>query len=138
MHIAVSTLLRNFCEDESLVNANMHKNADIDYTYCNYASGTTSVIDHFLLTEQAYDSIFNVHVVHSGTNLSDHDPLILQMRAPHQTIKTSDECRSRKVNWHQNQNQKCFYSILTKSIYKVTMKRFWIRGPLLRPAWSLT
>ena len=37
-----------------------------------------------------------------------------------------------------NQNQKCFYSILTKSIYKVTMKRFWIRGPLLRPAWSLT
>ena len=39
---------------------------------------------------------------------------------------------------NQNQNQKCFYSILTKSIYKVTMKRFWIRGPLLRPAWSLT
>ena len=38
----------------------------------------------------------------------------------------------------RNQNQKCFYSILTKSIYKVTMKRFWIRGPLLRPAWSLT
>ena len=98
---AHSTLLRNFCEDESLVNANMHKNADIDYTYCNYASGTTSVIDHFLLTEQAYDSIINVHVVHSGTNLSDHDPLILQIRAPHQTIKTSDECRSRKVNWRK-------------------------------------
>ena len=98
---AHSTLLRNFCEDESLVNANMHKNADIDYTYCNYASGTTYVIDHFLLTEQAYDSIINVHVVHSGTNLSHHDPLILQMRAPHQTIKTSDECRSRYVNWHK-------------------------------------
>ena len=44
------------------------------------------------------------------------------------------------ISWrdNQNQNQKCFYSILTKSIYKVTMKRFWIRGPLLRPAWSLT
>ena len=41
-------------------------------------------------------------------------------------------------NQNQNQNQKCFYSILTKSIYKVTMKRIWIRGPLLRPAWSLT
>ena len=37
---AHSTLLRNFCEDESLVNANMHKKADIDSTYCNYASGT--------------------------------------------------------------------------------------------------
>ena len=85
MHIA---LLRNFCEDESLVNAKMHKKADIDYTYCNYASGTTSIIDHFLLTEQAYDSIINVNVMHSSTNLSDHDLLILQMRAPHQTIKT--------------------------------------------------
>ena len=27
-----------------------------------------------------------------------------------------------------NQNQKCIYSILTKSVYKVTMKRFWIPG----------
>ena len=33
--------------------------------------------------------------------------------------------------WMQNQNQKCIYSILTKSVYKVTMKRFGIGGPLL-------
>ena len=39
---------------------------------------------------------------------------------------------------NQNQNLKCIYSILTKSVYKVTMKRFRIMGPLLRPAWSLT
>ena len=31
---------------------------------------------------------------------------------------------------NQNQNQKCIYSILTKSVNKVTMKRFRIRGPL--------
>ena len=43
-----------------------------------------------------------------------------------------------KIKGKVYRNQKCFYSILTKSIYKVTMKRFWIRGPLLRPAWSLT
>ena len=98
---AHSTLLRHFCEVESLVNANMHKKADIDYTYCNYVSGTTSIIDHFLLTEQAYDFIINVQVVHSGNNLSDHDHLTLQMSAPHQTIKTSEECRSRKVNRHK-------------------------------------
>ena len=66
---AHSTLLRNFCEEESLINANMHTQATIDYTYCNYASGATSTIDHFLLTEQAYDSICNVNVVHSGTKL---------------------------------------------------------------------
>ena len=50
---AHSTLLRNFCEEESLINANMHTQANIEYTYCNYASGATSIIDHFLLTEQA-------------------------------------------------------------------------------------
>ena len=98
---AHSTLLRNFCEEESLINANMHTQANIDYTYCNYASGATSIIDHFQLTEQAYDSICNVHVVHSGTNLSDHDPIILQMHAPHLKMKTSKECRSKKVNWHK-------------------------------------
>ena len=86
---AHSTLLCNFCEEEILINANMHTKANIDYTYCNYASGTRSIIDHFLVTEQGYDSISSVHVVHSGTNLSDHDPIILQMRAPHLKMKTS-------------------------------------------------
>ena len=46
-----------------------------------------------------------------------------------------------KLHWQlfiQNQNQKCIYSILTTSLYKVTMTIFKIRGPLLRPAWSLT
>ena len=38
---AHSTLLRNVCEEESLINANMHTQANIDYTYCNYASGAT-------------------------------------------------------------------------------------------------
>ena len=41
---ALSTLLRNFCEDESLVDANMQKKANIDCTYCKYASGATSII----------------------------------------------------------------------------------------------
>ena len=35
-----------------------------------------------------------------------------------------------KIQGKVYRNQKCFYSILTKSIYKVTMKRFWIRGTL--------
>ena len=79
----------------------MHTKANIDYTYCNFASGETSIIDHFLLTDQAHDSISNVHVVHSGTNLSDHDPIILQMHASHLKMKTSNECRSNNVNWHK-------------------------------------
>ena len=36
------------------------------------------------------------------------------------------ECETASVA--QNPNQKCIYSILTKSVYKVTMKRFWFRG----------
>ena len=73
----------------------MHTKANIDFTYYNYASGATSIIDHFLLTEQAYDSISNVHVVHSGTNLSDHDPIILKMchELPGETIRTNKRKR---------------------------------------------
>ena len=38
--------------------------------------------------------------------------------------------RGTNLKQKQNLNQKCIYSILTKSVYKVTMKRFRIRGPL--------
>ena len=63
--------------------------------------------------------------------------LLSNVEIPTDVILCKD-CNCNNVEHNQNQNQKCFYSILTKSIYKVTMKRFWIRGPLLRPAWSLT
>ena len=48
-HSAHITLLESLCNDEHLLNAKMHNSAQIDYTYCNYASGVTSTIDHSCL-----------------------------------------------------------------------------------------
>ena len=100
-HSAHITLLESLCNDEHLLNAKMHNSAQIDYTYCNYASGVTSTIDHFLLTERAHKLIVNVQVAHSGANLSDHDPLLLQMRIPHQKLKESIQRRSMNVQWNK-------------------------------------
>ena len=79
----------------------MHNSAQIDYTYCNYASGVTSTIDHFLLTERAHKLIVNVQVAHSGANLSGRDPLLLQMRIPHQKLKESIQRGSMNVQWNK-------------------------------------
>ena len=47
-HSAPTVLLKSFCENESLHNAKEHNLSTVDFTYCNYATGVTSIIDHFL------------------------------------------------------------------------------------------
>ena len=71
-HSAHTVLLKSFCENESLHNAKEHNLSTVDFTYCNYATGVTSTIDHFLLSDDAYCLINSVQIAHSGLNLSDH------------------------------------------------------------------
>ena len=80
-------------------NAKDHSIADVDYTYCNYATGVTSIIDHFLLTECTFRSILAVKVSHSGANLSDHDPLLIEL-IPHQKLKLKKQQIHRTVQWY--------------------------------------
>ena len=85
--------LQSFCDNEKLYNAKDHSIADVDYTYCNYATGVTSIIDHFLLTECTFRSILGVKVSHRGANLSDHHPVLIELRIPHQKLKLKNPSR---------------------------------------------
>ena len=98
---AHTTLLKAACVNEQLFNVSTHHSAHIDYTYCNYSTGVTSSIDHFLVSERVYNLALNVQVAHSGANLSDHEPLILQLRLPHQKLKDRALNSSANVQWHR-------------------------------------
>ena len=92
--------LQSFCDNEKLYNARDQSIADVDYTYCNYATGVTSINDHFLLTECTFRSILGVKVSNRGANLSDHDPVLIELRIPHQKLKLKKQQTHRKVQWY--------------------------------------
>ena len=98
---AHTTLLKAACVNEQLINVSTHTSAHIDYTYCNYSTGGTSSIDHFLVSERVYNLAVNVQVAHSGANLCDHEPLLLQLRLPHQKLKDRALNSSANVPWHR-------------------------------------
>jgi len=71
-----TTALHNFMSEESfkLVSHNC-----IDYTYESASNGVKSIIDHFMISENLCDSIFNVHIKHDIDNISDHSILAITL-----------------------------------------------------------
>ena len=74
---------------------------NIDYTYESKCSGTTSLIDHFIVTDNVFPLISNYKCIHSGDNLSAHSPvsLTLDIDVQHTCPRTSI-CES-KMLWHK-------------------------------------
>ena len=107
-----------------IMNTQFQKKAGRRWTWRSPVGNTKNEIDYIMTDKPSM--VTDVTVINRVNIGSDHRMVMGSI-----TLNT-------RAERNQNQNQKCFYSILTKSIYKVTMKRFWIRGPLLRPAWSLT
>ena len=71
--------LLNVCDKESLKCAASHSNFNIDYTYESTINHIKSVIDHFIVSRDIYDSIEQFVVQHDGDNLSDHDVISMQV-----------------------------------------------------------
>ena len=66
--------LKSFCTDHDFVL--LHDiYTDIDYTYESTANGVTSVIDHFITTENMVSQCTGLWCEHSIDNLSDHSVL---------------------------------------------------------------
>ena len=74
-----TAMLDSFCSNIDLHYALRHDKCHIDYSY-SFNSCRFSVLDHFLLSGTLFDeSIDNVYVEHSIDNLSDPEPIILQL-----------------------------------------------------------
>ena len=105
-------LLNTFMTSVNLLNAN--RNYDIDYTYLNNHTGSCSVIDHFYVSENIYDCISELNVIHRGDNLSDHEPLVLKVDIPLVRLSYKDKTYTgTKTDWKSiNQSEKDNYAHL--------------------------
>jgi len=73
-------MLSSFCSNTDLCHALRHHKSQVDY--CNsFSSCRFSVLDHFLLSETLFNEpVDSISVLHDIDNLSDHEPIILQLR----------------------------------------------------------
>ena len=74
-----TALLNGFCEDAGLIPSILHSAYRVDYTY-SFNMSRFSILDHFILYSALYNKCMaDVSVLHDINNLSDHEPLLLQL-----------------------------------------------------------
>ena len=74
-----TTLLDSFCEHVGLHAATRQTLCDIDYSY-NFNMSRFNTLDHFLLSGAIFsNSVNRISVYHDSDNVSDHDPIVLQL-----------------------------------------------------------
>ena len=74
-----TALLRSFCDDQDLHVAAEHHQSSIDFTY-HFNMTRFSIFDHFLLSSALLNCLVNsVTVIHDVDNLSDHEPIVLEI-----------------------------------------------------------
>ena len=73
------SLLKEFCNRLSLRLCLSSAHSSVDFTYHNEASGSRSILDHFIVSENFFSSIAAYSCAHDGDNLSDHSPVFLEL-----------------------------------------------------------
>jgi len=94
-----TAMLDSFCTNVNLNVALRHDKCQIDYSY-HFNMGRFQVLDHYLLSGTLYNnSIESVHVLHDADNLSDHEPIVLQLQLDVQCVGFADRVHTPCVSW---------------------------------------
>ena len=72
-----SKYLKQFCSICELEFAWNHLNAQPGFTYESYDGSSSSIIDHFLVSNPVWQNIRNVTVIDDVRNMSNHNPIII-------------------------------------------------------------
>lgn len=92
-------LLNDFCDRLSLAPTVRHCNNAVDYTY-NFDMQRFNVLDHFLLSSSLFDNVVaRAFVDHDADNLSDHDPVFLELSMSSPVIAVNDQVYSTRPAW---------------------------------------
>ena len=73
--------------------------SNVSYTYENVVTGSQSIIDHFLISDQLSQCVLKYESIHEGDNLSDHCPLVLELNVLVDYDVPRPRCYVRKPNW---------------------------------------
>jgi len=69
----------SFITDNDLVICDSKFGNNARYTYCHESRGCSAWIDHFVVSRYLFDRITNAEVIETGSNLSDHCPVGLNL-----------------------------------------------------------
>jgi len=96
-----SEILNGFCENMNVKPVCVHPNCTIDYTY-NFDMSRFNVLDHFLLSGVLYENcVQKAYVLHDIDNLSDHDPIQLELGLNLQYIGFSANIYTPRASWEK-------------------------------------
>ena len=90
-----------------------HVLSDVDFIFTSEIRHDRSIIDHFLMTENLFNTICMYRYLHEGDNLSDHSVLQMQLQLPAEYCSEQDVViRHASAQWHkadtmQLQQYKC-------------------------------
>lgn len=94
-----TAMLDSFCSNIDLHYGLRHDKCQIDYSY-SFNSCRFSVLDHFLLSGALYNAaIDSVSVLHDIDNLSDHEPIILQLSLNINYVGFQKRIYTPRVSW---------------------------------------
>lgn len=104
-HRSHTDLLTNFCERMTMTPSVRHTNYRVDYTY-HFNMNRFNTLDHFIVSECLFNSICLVDVIHDGVNLSDHDPLVMQISLNSEFLTFKAKLHVQRLAWYQANEDK--------------------------------
>lgn len=117
-----TALLNSFCERSGLHPADNHRSNSVDFTY-HFGLQRFSCLDHFLLSPVLFDEcVDGIFAVHSVDNMSDHEPVVLQLSLKIEVSQNREIAHVPRISWRkaspdQVVNYKNVLSSNLKSIY---------------------
>ena len=95
-----SLTLKHFVEKFGFIP--LWEHYDVDYTHMHTDFKSTSVLDHFLVTENLLPQVEECKVVHRGDNLSRHSPVLLKLRVGDIPTKAKTKIwKPKKPAWYK-------------------------------------
>ena len=92
--------LKQFCSICELEFAWNHLNAQPGVTYESYDGSSSSIIDHFLVSNYVWHNIRNVTVIDNVRNMSNHNPIIINWDlSVHRLQQVDVNCVKTGVSW---------------------------------------
>ena len=86
VHDPLIEVITNFMAEQNLKCCLSFDMQNINYTFESKINGNVSTIDHFMVSDNMFDYVYNYHSIHEGDNCSDHSPIVLNSSSyVHQT-----------------------------------------------------
>jgi len=94
-------ILRDFCAKLNLEPTILHESSHVDYTY-NFNMSRFNLLDHFIVSGTLFHTAVElVSVMHDGDNISDHEPLCIELNLCSEVIGCSKKSHTDRIAWHK-------------------------------------